>query len=139
MTAFENIVGKVEIAHKAQFVLFPTIFSTHSDISTSFVHIFNFKFLFTAELEDPKIAILGKGLTHSHTIKPFDAPGKQAFGKHCGKRKNCSYRAIFPFPTVFSTRLVIGNPLRAISPVLTVFSKGLFPRGVKRCHCVGMG
>ena len=21
----------------------------------------------------------------------------------------------------------------------TVFSKGLFPRGVKRCHCVGMG
>ena len=24
-------------------------------------------------------------------------------------------------------------------PVPTVFSKGLFPRGVKRCHCVGMG
>ena len=21
----------------------------------------------------------------------------------------------------------------------TVFSKGLFPRGVKMCHCVGMG
>ena len=27
----------------------------------------------------------------------------------------------------------------AISPFVTVFSKGLFPRGVKRCHCVGMG
>ena len=39
--------------------------------------------------------------------------------KHCGKRRNCSLRAIAPFPTVFS--------------------KGLFPRGVKRCHCVGMG
>ena len=39
--------------------------------------------------------------------------------KNCGKRRNCSLRAIFPFPTVFS--------------------KGLFPRGVKRCHCVGMG
>ena len=38
--------------------------------------------------------------------------------KHCGKRRNCSLRAISPFPTVFS--------------------KGLFPRGVKRCHCVGM-
>ena len=25
------------------------------------------------------------------------------------------------------------------SPFPTVFSKGLFPRGVKRCHCVGMG
>ena len=39
--------------------------------------------------------------------------------KHCEKRRNCSLRAISPFPTVFS--------------------KGLFPRGVKRCHCVGMG
>ena len=27
----------------------------------------------------------------------------------------------------------------AISPFPSVFSKGLFPRGVKRCHCVGMG
>ena len=35
------------------------------------------------------------------------------------KRRNCSLRAISPFPTVFS--------------------KGLFPRGIKRCHCVGMG
>ena len=39
--------------------------------------------------------------------------------KHCGKRRNCSLQAISPFPTVFS--------------------KGLFPRGVKRCHCAGMG
>ena len=29
--------------------------------------------------------------------------------------------------------------LRANSPFPTVFSKGLFPTGVKRCHCVGMG
>ena len=27
----------------------------------------------------------------------------------------------------------------AISPFPTVFSKGLLPRGIKRCHCVGMG
>ena len=32
-----------------------------------------------------------------------------------------------------------GRKLQAISPFPTVFSKGLFPRGVKRCHCVGMG
>ena len=38
--------------------------------------------------------------------------------KDCVKR-NCSLQAISPFPTVFS--------------------KGLFPRGFKRCHCVGMG
>ena len=29
--------------------------------------------------------------------------------------------------------------LRAVSPFPTVFSKGLFSRGIKRCHCVGMG
>ena len=44
-------------------------------------------------------------LTHSHTMIPFDAPGKQGFRKHCGKRINCSLRAISLFPTVFSTYL----------------------------------
>ena len=39
--------------------------------------------------------------------------------KHCGKRRNCSLRAISPFPTVFS--------------------RGMCPRGIQRCHCVGMG
>ena len=29
-------------------------------------------------------------LTHSHTMTPFDASRKQAFRKHCGKRRNCS-------------------------------------------------
>ena len=26
-----------------------------------------------------------------------------------------------------------------IAPFPTVFSKGLLPRGIKKCHCVGMG
>ena len=39
--------------------------------------------------------------------------------KHCGKGRNCLLRAISLFPTVFS--------------------KGFFPRGVKRRRCVGMG
>ena len=30
-------------------------------------------------MEEPKIGMSGKGLTHSHTITPFDAPRKQAF------------------------------------------------------------
>ena len=38
-------------------------------------------------------------------MTPFDAPGKQAFWKQCGKRRNCSWRVISPFPVVFSTRL----------------------------------
>ena len=38
------------------------MFSTHSDNCTPFVHIFDIIFLFAAELEEPKIGILGKGL-----------------------------------------------------------------------------
>ena len=49
--------------------------------------------------------VMNNGLTHSHTMTPFDASGKEAFWKHCGKRRNCSQRAISPFPTVFSTCL----------------------------------
>ena len=53
--------------------------------------------------------------------KNFDENGRviQTGRNHCGKRRNCSLRAISPFPTMFS--------------------RGLFPRGVKRCHCVRMG
>ena len=51
-------------------------------------------------------------------IFKFDENGRK-LSKTRGKRRNCSLRAISPFPTVFL--------------------KGLFPRGVKRCHCVGMG
>ena len=33
----------------------------------------------------------------------FYVSAEQVFYKHCGKRRNCSERAISPFPTVFST------------------------------------
>ena len=51
----------------------------------------------------------------------FDKNGRKLSNRveNTGKRRNCSWRAIPPFPTVFS--------------------KGLFPRGVKRCRCVGIG
>ena len=52
----------------------------------------------------------------------FDENGRKLskrVEKKCRKRRNCLLRAISPFPRVFS--------------------KGLFPRGIKRCHCVGMG
>ena len=39
--------------------------------------------------------------------------------KHCGKRRNCSLRAISPFPTVFS--------------------KGLYCRHIKTRACLGKG
>ena len=56
-TAFENIVGKGEIAHNEQFLLFPQCFQ-HNQITVSpFVHIFDIKSLFAIELEEPKIGM----------------------------------------------------------------------------------
>ena len=56
-TAFENIVGKEEIARDKQFLLFPQFFPLNQFIVdlSPFVHIFEIISLFAAELEEPKI------------------------------------------------------------------------------------
>ena len=61
-TSFENMVGKGEIAHSKQFLLFPQCF-LHNQITVSpFVHIFYIISLLTAESEWPKIGMEGKRL-----------------------------------------------------------------------------
>ena len=55
-TAFENIVGKEEIACKEQFLLFPRFILNQAFVSP-FVHIFDIISLFAAELEEPKIGM----------------------------------------------------------------------------------
>ena len=57
-TAFENIVGKEEIARYEQFLLFPQCFLLNQITVSPFVHIFDVISLFAAELEQPKIAIM---------------------------------------------------------------------------------
>ena len=54
-TAFENIVGKGEIAHNEQFLLFPQCFLLNPIIVSPFVDIFDMVSLFAAEWEEPKI------------------------------------------------------------------------------------
>ena len=61
-TAFENIVGQGEIARNEQFLLIPQCFLLIQKIVSPFVHIFDIS-LFAAELKEPKIGILDKGLT----------------------------------------------------------------------------
>ena len=61
-TAFENIVGKEEIAHNEQFLLFPQCFLLNQ-ITVSPLSIFLISLsLFFVEIEEPKIAVSGKGL-----------------------------------------------------------------------------
>ena len=61
-TAFENIVGKGEIAHNEQFLLFPQYFLLNQIIVSLLSFFFDVISLFAAEFEDPKISESGKGL-----------------------------------------------------------------------------
>ena len=67
-TAFENIVGKEEIAPYEQFLLFPQCFLLNQIIVSQFVHIFSIISLFATELEEPRFGISGKGSMK----KPFE-------------------------------------------------------------------
>ena len=68
-TAFENIVGKGEIARNKQFLLFPQCFVPNQMIISLIVHIFDIVSLFGAEFEKPKIGISGKGLTNIFEVQ----------------------------------------------------------------------
>ena len=53
--------------------------------------LYRFTFLIENELSKFEENVISNiTLTHSHTMTPFDAPGKQAFRKRCGKRRNYS-------------------------------------------------
>ena len=67
-TAFENIVGKEEIAHNEQFLLFPQFFLLSQKIVNPFVNIFDIISLFAAESEEPKFGISGNGLRLRTTL-----------------------------------------------------------------------
>ena len=56
-TAFENIVGKEEVACNEQFLLLPQCFSLNQIIVNLFVLIFDIIPLFAAEFEKSKIGI----------------------------------------------------------------------------------
>ena len=68
-TAFENIVGKGEIAHYEQFLLFPQCFLLNQITVSPFTHIFDIISLFAAECEKHTIGISGKGLKVGVTLR----------------------------------------------------------------------
>ena len=62
-------MGKGEIAHNEQFLLFPQCLLLDQIIVSPFVYIFDIISLSAAELEEPKIGISGKGLRHNGHAK----------------------------------------------------------------------
>ena len=76
--AFENIVGKGEIARYEQILLFPKCFLLNQIIVSPFVHIYDIISLFAAEFEKPKIGISGKSIKFLYLpFNPF--PKKPVF------------------------------------------------------------
>ena len=67
-TAFENIVGKEEIARNEQFLLSPQCFLLYQISVSPFVHIFDFISLLNVELEESKIGIPGKCLRVNNNL-----------------------------------------------------------------------
>ena len=55
-------MGKGEIAHNEQFLLFPKRFLLNQIIVSQFVHIFDIISLFATESEDPKFGLCSKRL-----------------------------------------------------------------------------
>ena len=149
-TAFENIVGKEEIAHNEQCLLFPQCFLLNQIIVSPFVHIFDIISVFAGELEEPKIDMSGKGL------KPPIQPRKQGnkisgvcYGKQTKafpkqalfftcllktlwKRRHCLKQAMSHFSTVFST--ILENFLR-FSSNLKSLSDNSFRLEESKIYC----
>ena len=61
-TAFENIVGKGEIANNEQFLLFQQCFQLDHTSVSPFVHNFDITPLFAIQFEEPKSGMSGKRL-----------------------------------------------------------------------------
>ena len=61
-------MGKGEIAHNEQFLLFPQCFQLNQIIVYPFVHVSDVISLFASELEEPKVGISGKGLSTSPDV-----------------------------------------------------------------------
>ena len=73
--AFENILGKGEIARKKQFLLFPQCFLLNQIIVSTFVNSFDIISSFAAELDELKIGISGKWLKEETTNKAWTLLG----------------------------------------------------------------
>ena len=73
-SAFENTVGKGEIARNEQYLLLPQCFLLNLIIVSPFVHIFDLIPLFAADLEKRKLGISDKGLKGKYDFLNISIP-----------------------------------------------------------------
>ena len=99
-TAFENMVGKEEVARNEEFLLFPQCFLLIQNIVSSFVIIYDIISLFAAELEEPKIGMWGKGLRLDHTELTDKFRMKHHFTRSYPFSVHFLFGGSAPFPAV---------------------------------------
>ena len=122
-TAFENIVGKKEIARNEQFLLFPQCFLLNQKIISPFVQIFDIISSFAAALEEPKFAIRGKGLMLVISIFSFSHNGFYPFQK----------QSLF-LGSGFFLLLLSANALNLEPSKILLFGKTVSGRSCVICH-----
>ena len=76
-TAFENIVGKEEIAHKEQFLLFPQCFSINQIIAPHFFIFLTSYFYLLLNSKSPKLAYEVKRYVMYRTYVWYDSTSYQ--------------------------------------------------------------
>ena len=81
---------------------FSTVFLIFPKTILKYIYAVICKYIEFGPVQDDAVF---KELTLSQTSPGFYVSAVLVFWKHCGKRRNCSYLAISPFPTVFSTLL----------------------------------
>ena len=93
--SFKIYVSKCNFTTWSEVINMPLFYNENLRIGSK--HFFN------STLYNHGIRYIRDVLTLSQTSPGFHVSAEQVFWKHCGKRRNCSLRAIPPFPTVFST------------------------------------
>ena len=86
---------------KSNFSFF-TLFSSQYGSNFSFYMHFEMSSAICFNLDQFKILSSGYGLTLYHTIPTFNDPKEEAFGKHCGKRRNDGNQHFLLFPKTIS-------------------------------------
>ena len=84
---------KGEIARNEQFLLFPQCFLLNQITVSPFVHFFDIICLLTAELEEPKIGISGKGLSEVQMMISYFARIENILDK--GENANFQHFILF--------------------------------------------
>ena len=138
----ESTFSVIELMHYLFFPMFSesTFSVIEIDALSLFPNVFRFHFFcywnWCIISFSQHVFKINLSLSLSQTSPGFYVSAVQVFWKHCGKRRNCSYRAISPFHTVFSTCL---KNFLSFSSNMKLSSANSFSLEESKVCCLGKG